>query len=496
MGLSLRRAALGGVVVVALAGCLPRPGTVHYTPDTAPSAHVFWQPPEAERPRPDPALRSLPDLREAPHGKRWSLADVLDVGLRNNPATRAAWAEARAAAASYGVERAAYLPSVGAHVGVDVEHTYVSDTGNSNRQATFGPGVSLSWLLLDFGTRSGALEGARQTLFAANWSQNQVLQDTVVSIEQAYYDYMAARAVAEARRKSLEDAGAQLAAAEGRHAAGVATIADVLQARTARSQAQLALDTTEGLIHTTRGALAVSMGLPANLSFDLEDLPGDVPLEAVARQADDLIAQALARRPELAAARAQVLASDAAVRRVEGQGLPLLTGTAHAAWTWLDVNGASSGPTGGHEANYGGGLVLSVPLFTGYSQTYTVTKTKAQAESARERARGVEQQVVYQVFRGYYALQTATQKARTTEELLASAEQSEQVALGRYKEGVGTILDLLTTQAALAEARAQRVQARWEWYRGLAQLAHDTGLLGLRGETPLAPRLPRDAQER
>jgi outer membrane protein TolC len=50
---------------------------------------------------------------------------------------------------------------------------------------------------------------------------------------------------------------------------------------------------------------------------------------------------------------------------------------------------------------------------------------------------------------------------------------------------VGTIVDLLTAQAALSDARSQGVQTRWEWYTSLAQLAHDTGLLGLHGESGL-----------
>jgi outer membrane protein TolC len=74
----------------------------------------------------------------------------------------------------------------------------------------------------------------------------------------------------------------------------------------------------------------------------------------------------------------------------------------------------------------------------------------------------------------------------TSADLLASATQSETVARARYKEGVGSIVDLLIAQSALATARAQDVQARWQWRTSLAQLAHDTGALGLRGE-PLMP---------
>src|SRR2546427_11111380 len=78
-----------------------------------------------------------------------------------------------------------------------------------------------------------------------------------------------------------------------------------------------------------------------------------------------------------------------------------------------------------------------------------------------------------------------SQQVRTSADLLASATQSEQVALGRYKAGAGSLLDLLTAQAALASARAQVIGARFSWYIALAQLAHDAGILGLDGASPL-----------
>ena len=66
---------------------------------------------------------------------------------------------------------------------------------------------------------------------------------------------------------------------------------------------------------------------------------------------------------------------------------------------------------------------------------------------------------------------------RTSDDLLQSATQSQQVALGRYRSGAGSILDLLTAQAALEGARAQQVQARSDWFVALARLAHDIGKL-------------------
>jgi len=47
-------------------------------------------------------------------------------------------------------------------------------------------------------------------------------------------------------------------------------------------------------------------------------------------------------------------------------------------------------------------------------------------------------------------------------------------------------IDLLTAQTALANASAQQVQSRWQWYTSLSQLAHDAGVLGVHGDTPFA----------
>jgi outer membrane protein TolC len=85
---------------------------------------------------------------------------------------------------------------------------------------------------------------------------------------------------------------------------------------------------------------------------------------------------------------------------------------------------------------------------------------------------------VLAVWTSHQNVQTAAQRVRASRDLLASAEQSAQVAQGRYKEGVGSILDLLVAQSALSSARAQEVQARADWLLALASLAHDTGSLG------------------
>ena len=488
--LGIARRAMGGLLALALSGCAHGSPVRPSAWDTTPTPNVFWQPPDDAWPPRSP-VRS-PEIPDALRTRPWGVADALDVGLRNNPATQAAWAQARAAAAGYGVARAAFFPEVNVNLGGGINLLHDTSKEGTNRTATVGPAVSVSWLLLDFGGRSASLEGARQALALANWTQNATLQDTVLAIEMTYYLCLAANADLGARRQTLRETEVNLESATRRYEAGVATIADVLQAKNALSQAKLALQVVEGQVQVTRGLLATTMGLPANLSFDVEELPTTLPLDGLTQKVDELIERALAGRADLLAARSAVLASEANVRKVRSAGLPTVRLSSGAGSAYVNVsNTAAFGAGNRREDSLNAMAVLQFPLFTGYAQTFSEKQAISELDVSRARARSLEDQTAFQVFRSYYDLQTAAQKVRTVEDLLRTAEQLERVSQGRYAEGMGTILELTTAQSALADARAQGIRARWEWYTALAQLAHDTGLLGLQGETPLDPRQPR-----
>jgi outer membrane protein TolC len=81
------------------------------------------------------------------------------------------------------------------------------------------------------------------------------------------------------------------------------------------------------------------------------------------------------------------------------------------------------------------------------------------------------------VWRAYQDLRTQDQSLATATELTASAQESYDVALARYKAGVGTITDLLNAQSALANALLQKIQARYRWNVAKVTLARAIGVL-------------------
>ena len=469
-----RMAAWGAMACCAACAGTPSVGGVAGVP---PSPNAEWTPPP-DKPVPSKEVRTPvpPDLQQ--RIQRLTLAEVVDLGLRNNPSTRLSWANARAAAAAYGSERGAYLPTVDGDVTGTRLKTVASQGRSAVTQSVLNPSLNLSYLLLDFGGRSGNVGTARNELIAANFTHNATLQAVVLQIQAAYFQYVANKALLDAQRTTEREARTNLNAAEERNRVGVATIADVLQARTAASQAALAGQATEGDLQTSRGALALSLGLPANLPYDIDSMAGQVPVAVLADSVDNLIARAVEARPDLAAAQAEFEASRSQISVARASRLPslVLNGTGGRTYT-------SSLPQGGN--NYTLSLGLRIPIFAGFSRIYDQRQAVALADAAAARADALGQQVVFEVFRSYHALQTAARRVRTTEDLIASAEQSSEVALGRYRAGVGTVLDLLAAQTALADARAQQVLARLEWNTSLALLAHDTGVLDARGGNSL-----------
>jgi outer membrane protein len=467
------RRAIAVVLLISASGCTLVPEK-DVQRKASPAPHEPWTPPAAAR-MPEPAKEPPPQIPEEymRPGTTLTLGQLVDVALRNNPITRESWHNARAAAAEVGSRRAGYFPFVEADGAIERSRSPGSAGRLTFIQTTYGPSIAASWLLFDFGAREADIGEATRLLYAADWAHNSAIQTVVLNVAQAYYQYLNAKAQVVAQQASLEETKRNLAAAEERHRAGVATIADVLQARTQASQVQLALQDAQGQVQIIRGSLATALGVPATVPVDVGELPTELPLDAMQRNVEELIAKAVAGRPDLAAERFRAQAAEEHIHAAAVDGLPSLTLDATGARTFFWKNGANDP----FSTTWAGLITLRIPVFRGFRTAYDVQQAKEQADAAKATAERTLDQVILDVWSSYYAVQTAAQRVRTSRDLLASAEQSADVAEGRYRSGVGSILDLLTAQSALAGARSQDAQARSLWFLSVAQLAFSTGVL-------------------
>ena len=480
-GLSKRLKGITTYLCLSVALAAAGPGCQKDLPELRPDRFVSTVPGKAYAVPKEAKADSLPDEKQpgmpqdlAPFRDKLSLAQIVDVALQINPNTQGAWDRARAAAAEWGAARGSYYPSVSADIG--------GTGGKLSQASSLGPfkgvygdvGISLSYLLLDFGGREAAAESARQALIASNWNHNQSIQDLLRDVPQAYYRYLGNKARVRASEVSLKEALTSLRSTEQRKKAGVSTIADVLQARSKADQVRLDLVSNRGAVQVSRGQLATAIGWPANTPFDVAEAPGDIPLDRMEQNTKDLIELAVRDRPDLAAARAAVRQGEAELQKSESALWPKLIATGNTGWT--GVNGKVNGVDfEGNDTNYYGGLALQIPIFEGFSLRNRVRQATASLEAARAALRAKEESVIADVWTAYYNVHTAAQQVETSETLLVSSKESYNVSLARYRAGAADIVELLNAQSQLAAARAQRVEARTSLFTSYAELVHAIG---------------------
>jgi outer membrane protein TolC len=395
-----------------------------------------------------------------------TLADVVDLALCNNPQTRSLWAAARAQAAQVGVSTAAYLPTLSATASVFNNQTQASGQPASSSLSQ-NANLAANFLLYDFGGRSASLENAKQLLVAANATRDATLQSNFLVAVQGYYALLSARASVESFKVDENQAKESLAAAQARYQAGVATPVDRLQAQTTLSQAVLNRIKGEGDAANAQGTLANIMGFDASQPFTLQAIAESIPDAAIEQDIGKLIAEARQKRPDLAAADSQIKAAEAQLQATKATGRPTISVGALAGLSNPDIQTSSVGVT------------LSVPLFSGFKTEYQTRAAEAQIESRVADRDRLANQVALDVWKAYQGMLTNSQALRSADDLLLAATQSEKMISGRYKAGVGNILDTLSAQSALASARQQRVSAFYNFLISRFALTQAIGKLDL-----------------
>jgi outer membrane protein TolC len=415
---------------------------------------------------PSPAAEMRPAAvcsREFDRAAPLTLAAAVERALCANPDTRSAWITARLRAAERGQAEAAFLP--GASL----------DAGFGRRGARALPdddwawniGVRVQFLLYDFGGRRADRDAAEALLAAAHASHDASVRRVYLETVAAWFAVLSAEGSVAAARQTEAAALETVKAARARVAAGSAIPADRLQAETVHAQRQIERIRAEGERARLRGELAALMGDAGHGDYRLaanETAFADMP--AVLERLDALIAAAKLRRPELRAAEATLAAREANVASVTAAGKPTLSAI-------FESRRQDTGPTAGTASSLN--LAVSVPLFTGYRSTYQIRAAEAQRELAAVDRDRVANQVALDVWQAYHKFKSEGEVAARTDALVAGAEAAESVALGRYKAGVGNILDVLTAQANLATARQTRLQSQLGLRVARAELAQAMG---------------------
>lgn len=419
-------------------------------------------------------VRHLPQAPQTPSvqfSHPMGLAALTAFALSHNPASRVAFENLQAAAAGLGVADSGYLPTL------ILQSNAVRSESNTSAGFSIpvlnsdSTNLSLNYVLLDFGARAAQRDGALADIYISGFDNNSALQSVALSVTQNYYLLLGEQALVRAYQKTVAEDVASLDAAAIKQHSGLATVADVLQAKAALAQARANLISAAAQVHSDEGALAESCGLSAHEAIPVVPLDTHVlpPLVTPALRA--LVYRARMDNPAIQSAAAQILADRATVRADQAAGMPTLS---------LGVSGGKRLQNGLFPSqNWSIGFTLRVPLFTGFKNSYQIAEARANTRSAQASLNEETQKIESTVFQDYQTIVGARSAAQAAQLAVRSAQASLQAIRAQYRVGLSTMLNLLTAEATLTTAEQTEIQDITTSYTQLANLADALGYIGL-----------------
>ncbi len=406
---------------------------------------------------------------QGPGERTISLDEAIDLALRASPSMVQARGNVSSAAGERLSAYGAFLPTVTASSGFAQSsatrwdpntNRFVQGTQNTNYSA----GLSASLDLFTGFRRWSEVRSSDAALRAAEADETAQRYGVIAATKRGFYDAVAARdlvAVAEARLRRAEE---QAKFVGQKLQLGLATRSDSLRARLEVGNARLEVIRSRQTYRNAKAGLARQVG---------SDIPvAPAPAEVLARPVPPVDSTALRdwvreRAPGVASAAARFRAAETSLSAAKGSYWPSLSASYSTTWNGPEFFLSDN-------AQFGNSWVLRVnfsyPLFNGFSREANVARARANRRVAEAQLHDARRAADAGLTETLGALATAQESAAIAEDAVAAAEEDLRVQQERYRLGVSTLLEVLTSQAALAQAQTDRVQAQLEVQRAIGDL--------------------------
>jgi outer membrane protein len=400
-----------------------------------------------------------------------TLAQAHAIALQNHPGIAAAGFRAQAEHEVYVQARAGLLPQVSlygsaVHAGSDNTRIMAGAINNPSVFSRTAVGAGLSQLITDFGHTSNLAASSKLQASAAEQTALATREQVLLEVDRTYFATLRAQGIAAVAKQTLDTRQLLLDRVTVLAENKLKSELDVSFAQVGLEDARLLLQKAQNDVDSAMAEMSTVLGYRDQRTFSLADetsVPGPKDAEVA-----PLIEQALGQRPELASLRDQRDAAERLARSQRDARLPTVSA----------IVAAGNSPT--HDArlpdNYStGGIVVSMPLFTGGLYEARQHEAELRARAAAETLRTLEDEVSRDVRITWLNLNNARQRLRTTTQLRRYAATAYDLADARYRAGSSSIVELSQAQLALTAAQIDETTARYEVLLQEADLNYQIG---------------------
>jgi len=394
-----------------------------------------------------------------------TLAEALATAQKNHPQIEEAAAALTASDAKLGQAKANYWPQINLAADWTKGDTYLTTLGAIRETEMSSTAVVVRQNIYDFGRTAGATAAAQGVKAAAAEGLAASRQDVAFRLKTAWYLLFAAEQQVEASRKTVaaREALARQATEFFKH--GTRSKVEASRAEATLFAGKSLLIRAENNRDLAKLELANAMGV-----MSLDDRPL-LETETVSAPLPENLAalrdEALNSRSEMKRLAALRDAASGSLRSAKSGYLPSLSGTAsygEAAQSML--------PEGKVWAL---GVNLSLPVFSGFATKEQVREADALIQGVGAQQKTLRMQIGKEVESAWLGIKESRARFEENAKETAAAQESQRLAMERYQEGLGTMVEAIDAQAQAMNAETARIQAGYDEKIALARLDRALG---------------------
>lgn len=290
------------------------------------------------------------------------------------------------------------------------------------------------------------------------------------AVIRSYYNLVRGRMLLAVAAESVEQARQSLERTEALLEVGSATRADVLKASVRHSNTRLDLIRSTNRVELAREDLRALLNRPGDGDIDVDTT---LVIDLALADAEREVAYALDNRSDLRSLKYYVESAESGITAARSGWLPTLGAT--FGYIWSDRSMADNLNFFREEYQWNIHAFVRLNVFDRFRTSTEVRTARADmriAEYNLERSRlGAVREVKSLVL----MIDEAGQRIEVASETVEQAREDVRLAEERYRVGAGTMLDAITAQVALTQARADVIDAKCDYLIAVADLARATG---------------------
>jgi len=395
-------------------------------------------------------------------GDVWTLEQCIELAISNNPNISAARNTSKVLETKIGQSKANYYPKLNISTGVDRRNSSTNSSFDNTLNQAQGT-ISLNQYIYDFGKTSSNVKIQKYNYNSAVNDVDDTIVNIVYNVKKAYYDVLLAQKNREIQEKSVKQYEQLLKQAQAFYKQGMKSKIDVTIAETNLSNAKLSYIKADNAVKLAYANLNNAIGIPEVLNYAIED---NLVFKKYDISFETALETAFKNRPDLKSIADKKLAATETIKLQKKDYLPEITGSTSYGVGGLDFD---------FDPGWSIGANISIPVLNVALTKNKIKEAEYNLELTKSKEEMLKQNALLEVQEAYLSIIEAEKSIPVAEQTVKQAKENYDIAVGRYKNGVGNPIEVKDAELTYRNSELTRIKALYDYNIAVSNLERAMG---------------------